>query len=261
MTISLLEQDPNYTGIKPPYSDEQLSLSGFADDTCLFVSDKLADRTAIERMLTCFQKASGNEVKLAKSFIIWLGPWKGITDQIFGIHPLIGSERYLGIQIASEFDSSSNWKNIIDRLPACTEYWSTLGLSIFGRTLMINSSLLSKLWFVAMHSPHTTEIVNSIDKLVNNYFRKGKRFTSMSHRLRVTPTYYGGLGQLDVQTQLNNLLSKWAIRSLSNDPHPWNLYWRWNVVQLQTHLKTHTHTQLSMSAIGTLKGLLLICST
>ena len=77
-------------------------------------SDKLADRTAIERMLTCFQKASGNEVKLTKSFIIWLGPWKGITDQIFGIHPLIGSERYLGMQIASEFDSSSNWKNIID---------------------------------------------------------------------------------------------------------------------------------------------------
>ena len=125
---------------------------------------------------------------------------------------------------------------------------------------MINTSLLSKLWFVAMHTPHTAEIVNSIDKLVNNYFRKGKRFTSMSHRLRVTPTYYGGLGQLDVQAQLNDLLSKWAIRSLSNDPHPWNLYWKWNVVQLQVHLK-HTHTQLSMSAIGTLKGLLLICFT
>ena len=65
--VSLLEQDPNYTGIKPSYSDERLSLSGFADVTCLFVSDKLADRTASERMLTCFQKASGNEVKLAKS--------------------------------------------------------------------------------------------------------------------------------------------------------------------------------------------------
>ena len=173
--VSLLEQDPTYTGIKPPYNDKRLSLSGFGDDTCLFVSDELADRTAIERMLTCFQKASGNEVKITKSVIIWLGPWKGITDQIFGIHPLKGSEGYLGMQITSEFDSSSNWKNIIDRLPACTEYWSTLGLSIFGRTLMINSSLLSKLWFVAMHTLHTTEIVNSIDKLVNNYFRKGKR--------------------------------------------------------------------------------------
>ena len=58
--------------------------------------DKLADRTAIEKMPTCLQKASGKEVKLAKPFIIWLGPWKGITDQIFGVHPLIGSERYLG---------------------------------------------------------------------------------------------------------------------------------------------------------------------
>ena len=57
----LLEQDPTYTGIKPPYNDKRLSLSGFADETCLSVSDKLAVRTAIERILTCFQKASGNE--------------------------------------------------------------------------------------------------------------------------------------------------------------------------------------------------------
>ena len=120
--VSRLEQEPTYTGIKPPYNDKRLSLSGFADDTCLFVSVELADRTAIERTLTSFQKVFGNEVKLAESFIMWLGPWKGITYQIFGIHPLIGSERYLGLQIASDFDSSSDWKNKIDRLPACSEY-------------------------------------------------------------------------------------------------------------------------------------------
>ena len=242
--IALLETDQNYKGITPPSSDKRLSQSGFADDTCIFVSEKMEDRIAIEQMLGCFQLASGNEVKAAKSYIIWLGPWKDSTDKIFNIKPLVGSERYLGLQIAANFDSSLNWYNIIDRLPASYEYWSTLGLSIFGRTLMINSSLLSKLWFVAMHTPHTTEIVKSIDKQVNNYFRKGKKFTSISKKKRITPTYYGGLGQIDVQTQLDNLLAKWAIRSLANDPHPWNLYWRWNIIQLQIHLKTHTHPTL-----------------
>ena len=52
-------------------------------------------------MLICFHKASGNEVKLAKSFVIWLGPWKGITDHIFGTHPLIGSERPIHDQLSS----------------------------------------------------------------------------------------------------------------------------------------------------------------
>ena len=95
-----------------------------------------------------------------------------------------------------------------------------------------------------MHTPHIPQIVRSINKLVNNYFRKGKKFTSVSHKLKTTPPCYGGLGQLDVQTQLNNLLilAKWSIRSLANDPHPWNLYWKWNVVQLQIHLK-HLHIQ------------------
>ena len=54
--IALLEQDPKYKGIKPPYGDKRMSSSGFADDTCLFISDNLEDRLAIERMLTCFQK-------------------------------------------------------------------------------------------------------------------------------------------------------------------------------------------------------------
>jgi len=60
-----------------------------------------------------------------------------------------------------------NWKNIIDKLPSAHEYWWTLAwLSIFGRTLMINSSLLSKIWFIAMHTPASTSVIADLNKQV-----------------------------------------------------------------------------------------------
>ena len=55
-----------------------MSSSEFADDTFMFISDNLEDRLAIKRVLTCFQKASGNEVKIAKS---WKGSLEGIHGQ------------------------------------------------------------------------------------------------------------------------------------------------------------------------------------
>ena len=106
---------------------------------------------------------------------------------------------------------------------------------------MINSSLLSKIWFIAMHTPASSSVIADLNKQVNHYFRRGKRSNSVSYEKRITPTEFGGLGQLDIEAQINNLLAKWAIKSAANDPHPWNLYWKWNIRELQAHLKTTTH--------------------
>ena len=106
---------------------------------------------------------------------------------------------------------------------------------------MINSSLLSQIWFMAVHTPPDKKSIDMLNKHVNNYFRKGKRANSVSYAKRITPSHMGGLGQLDIKKQIDNLLSKWIIRSLANDPHPWNIYWKFNTDQLQAHLKTNTH--------------------
>ena len=76
---------------------------------------------------------------------------------------------------------------------------------------------------------------------MNNYFRKGKRSNSVSLEKRLTPTEFGGLGQLDVKAQINNLLSKWAIRSIGGDTHPWNIFWENNIDQLKRYLGSPTH--------------------
>ena len=240
---ALLNTHPDYKGVLSPAPDGDTFIkhSGYCDDCCVAVSNNPVEWAAIADILTTFEKASGNEVKKAKSYIIWLGTMRKSLQEIFGIKPLIGSERYLGIQIAEEFDPALNWSKLLSKFPTQTPYWSTMGLSIFGRSLMINSSLLSQIWFMAVHTPPDKKSIDMLNKHVNNYFRKGKRANSVSYAKRITPSHMGGLGQLDIKKQIDNLLSKWIIRSLANDPHPWNIYWKFNTDQLQAHLKTNTH--------------------
>ena len=220
---ALMEAHPEYSGVTAPDGITKIKHSGYCDDCCVAVNDSESDRKALAEVLKVFEDASGNEVKKTKSYIIWLGSLRGSTHTIYDIKSLEqNSERYLGIQIASKFDPTENWSKVIQALPCHASYWSTLGLSIFGRTLMINSSMLSKIWFVAMHTPPDNQTTDKLNKLVNNYFRKGKRSNSIAYRKRITPTEHGGLGQLDIQAQLDNLLAKWVIKSKSGDTHPWN---------------------------------------
>ena len=194
----------------------------------------------MENILRIFQAASGNEIKLPKSYIFWLGSETGSNTEVFGIKPIVGSERYLGLMISSEFQAVENWNRIISNLPACVEHWSSFGLSVYGRTLMINSSLISKLWFLAPHTPIDQYTRDKVCKLVNKYFRKNKKVTAMSLFKRTLPTTLGGLGQVDIDVQLDNLVLKWIIKSRAGDPHLWNDFWRYNEKQLQLHFKTNT---------------------
>ena len=77
---------------------------------------------------------------------------------------------------------------------------------MYGRTLLINSCLLSKVWFAAMHIAPTQEMKKQVNIITNRYFRKGKKPTAISLYKRTLPIKNGGLGQIDVNCQLDNQL-------------------------------------------------------
>jgi len=125
----------------------------------------------------------------------------GIDPQteIYGIKPLPTNkqERYLGIMLGHKPDFELNWSKVIDKLSANPAHWSTMNISIFGRVLLLNSCLLSKLWFIAHHIPVTKKIMKEINKHVDGYFRRGMKSNSVNRNKRLTPKHLGGLCQLN----------------------------------------------------------------
>jgi hypothetical protein len=102
--------------------------------------------------------------------------------------------------------------------------WNRLGLTIFGRTLVLNSCLIAKATFKAMQVPLRNKDKTRIKKEVNRFFRKGKRNNAVPYAQRVLPKVLGGLGQLDTDTHLEMMQAKWVIRFLAGDAGLWTVY-------------------------------------
>ena len=105
---ALLKTSTDYHGLTAPDNNTEITHIGYADGTCLPIEDEPEQITALQDILRVFEKASGNQIKSAKSYIIWLGASKDSTDRIYGIKPLERSERYLGIMIAQYFNPNEN---------------------------------------------------------------------------------------------------------------------------------------------------------
>ena len=231
---ALIKADTLFKGITSPNPEVLVTNAGHADDTVVMLDPENDDHKHIGPILDTFCQASGNEIKKAKSFVMWLSSKSPAQELVYGIEPIPRDkvERYLGLDIAQEGDILENWDKQTRLMPRLTAHWSTMGLTVMGRTLLMNASLLSKLWFIAMLIPANKTVIKKILDQTNRYFRKGKRSNTVKILKRYTPKALGGLGQLDPELQIRNLQAKWVINSLAASPHPWNIYWNHGMEQM-----------------------------
>ena len=240
---ALLDNNPGIKGIKVPCPEKDIRFKhlGYADDTAIAIGNK-REKQALERIFKTFENASGNEIKAAKSFVLWLGRWRNTRELIYNIGPMREGdyERYLGIQIGHHIPKIDQWSPTIDKLKNIFKYWKQFNLSIFGRTLLINSRMLSQIWYKASLVPTTPAQEKALETHVNEFFRKGKRNNTVSAATRVLPLRDGGLGQIHVPTQLHLLRIKWIIKADSGDAPLWSFYWAENIRLIKAHLQTET---------------------
>jgi exonuclease III len=240
---ALMDTHPDFQGIKIPSQGipQFLKYLGYADDTAVAIGDQ-EEGEALEDIFKVFEQASGNEIKAAKSYIMWLGEWITSSTTIYDI-PVMqkgSTERYLGIIIGHYLSSIDQWSSTTQKLQHIFQYWNSFGLSVFGRNLLINSRMLSQIWFKGSVLPITIKQQKQLDAPVNHFFRKGKRNNSVPHATRVLPTTHGGLGQINIPTQMHLLRTKWIVRYEAGDNPLWTQYWAENVRKLKAFLGTET---------------------
>ena len=238
--FALLEDHPDYEGIATPDPDYHFKHSGYADDTVIGLASE-SDMSSVESCLYMFELASGQEVKPHKSFVMWLGPVRQWFRSVYHC-PMLSRDktvRYLGVKIGPKVTQSEHWADLLNTVQSKHLDWQTRGCSIFGRTLIYNSCLASKLWFTATQVPMTKSYLQKFQVRLNQYFRQGKKVTNVKLATRELIKSLGGLGQLSTAKQLDLIKSKWVAKSLTNTAHPWGCYWRHNAFLLQTHLGLH----------------------
>ena len=93
--------------------------------------------------------------------------------------------------------------------------WNRVRLSLRGKKLVINQILLSKLWYIWQIYAIPKYIKKQIEKTIHDFLWEGKKIRPPRHLVQL-PIGRGGLGVLDIDTQLNALRIKWICRLFSS---------------------------------------------
>jgi hypothetical protein len=224
----------------------------YADDTVVAIQNS-SDLDAFQEAIRLYESATAAKLNYSKSTAIILGDIPDLHAKLHSLNFDVvdhGSPvTYLGCPIlsndASRFllpeDSYETLETtLLDKVHKKAIAWSNLYPSLFGRATLVNSVLLSQIWYYASILPLSNSFFHKIRKLIINFMWGFKNFHSISQGNLFMDSSKGGLGLLDPLTQARSMLSKWAILALNpRFSAPW-------AAEFRMHIKRYDNKSLPL---------------
>ena len=118
-------------------------------------------------------------------------------------------------------------KKIIERLDSVKKLiniWSSRGLSIYGKVMIIKSLIIPKLVYISSLLPTPKEIIQELNQLLFKFLWKG---TDKVTRLSAINEFEnGGLKMIDLESMIQSLRLAWIKRFLGANDGKWKSYLR-----------------------------------
>lgn len=217
----------------------QQVLSQFADDTTYSIRGTKRYLSEVSNLLVDFGHATGLTINRAKCALYWYG--QGAPPQwlgIFGceIAPPRALSKLLGTPFGITLDTDDVDAFLAAKITRKLSYWTTVHLSLAARAVVVNSVLLSSLWYFLSLWCGSKEILSSIRASLRNFLWAG---TEEHVRARVrwddccAEKLVGGLGLIDPQEALTSLTNKWIVKAMVPGNSPLNILLRHRIGSIQ----------------------------
>ena len=172
MVLYVLSQEPLYLAIKYtkqitpielPCSEKKIL--GFADDTTILVKNDQSI-SHLFKIFEIFEKASGIKINISKTKILGFGEWKDRkTWPIQNIATVTDRISILGITYTFNLKKSIeiSWSEILAKIKRKIVILNSRSFTLHQRAVVLNTAVLSKLWYTA----HTYPLPANYSKLIN----------------------------------------------------------------------------------------------
>ena len=158
-----------------------------------------------------YERGSGSKLNLSKSKGLWLGTWANLSDPPVALEWLSVKIKVLGVFLGPGNLDDDNWKPRIAAVENTLSSWRQSILSFQGRALVINTLVLSQVWYVAslIHMPPW--VLGKLLRLVFSFFWKGK-MDLVAPTVVVQAPSVDGFSVVDVKLKVQSLLVQWVRR-------------------------------------------------
>lgn len=218
-------------------SQHATPVSGYADDTHLLLNNKEAI-PKLKAITNKFTKASNAKVNDQKSWIFYFGSLAGETYNPYGYQLKTESVSILGVTLGVTLEAQMGmWNRLLTKVEKQTRIWSVTAsaLTYRQRAILINTMILSTLWYVITAAHPPSSFIAQVDRLCLNLLWT-RRTHRVSKNLVYRPVDEGGLGLISVQRQIIAYRHKYIFSLLNKQLHPISeLAFRYSLCKISIH--------------------------
>ena len=221
MIYYVIFQEPLYIAFKlsskivpPLLPTKQTKNIGYADDTSVIVKND-EGFTETFRIIKNFEKASNSKLNVQKTKVYGFGLWENrIIWPISNLKIEVDYFKTLGITFSCDYNLaiSSTWEGITtkirNRIPMIKGNFYTL----FQKSIIINSLILSKVWYAAHVYPLPIEYSKKIVTEIISFIWK-PNYNPISRDILYNHKLNGGIGLINVFRKAKSIYTATVIRN------------------------------------------------
>ena len=166
-----------------------------------------------------FEKASNAKLNLKKTEGLWIGTWRDRTDKPLNLDWKNTPVKFLGVYVGNKCENGEkilntlNFADTFEKITKKVNFWKGRVHTIRGRIKVVNTFILSKLWYRTECCDLNHTQIERIDNLVLSYIWNGRKDGRvLKHGLKDLYAN-GGLQLVDVNKKILTQRLKW-IESL-----------------------------------------------
>ena len=195
-----IRKDKDIKGFKIPGREEQ-KITAFADDSNFTLLDDISVQKVIYHF-EFFGKASGSKLNKRKSQGLYLGKWKTRSDHPFGIS-WVKKVKIFGI-LFGEVSDYEIWNSVYQKIVKTLRLYKSRCLSLYGKAIIVNVMVLSKLWYLCSVLCIPENYVVLIEREIFNFVWDGK-IELLRRNVCYFPKLNGGINLVDIRLKVSSL--------------------------------------------------------
>ena len=208
-----IRKNTNIKGYK--YQDMEYKRGQYADDMNVLVTTDESIYHLFET-IKIYEQATNAKINEEKSEGLMIGKWKNRSDKPFDLKWTNKGVKSLGVYVGNDRNEMAKrgFEEKKEKVKNSLIFWPTRTLSLKGRVFVLNTFILSQLWYICECQDIPKTIQNDLEKMILDFVWNRKKHHQTNKKTLSSSFDKGGPKLVDIHEKTKTYRNRWIFEVL-----------------------------------------------